>query len=240
MENKISCDVIKDLLPTYLDELTSEESNQMIEAHINKCAECKKTLENMRTPEIDEEQIEIEKKEIDFLKKSRKHLETVLGVTIGLAISIVIVVLIVSFCRYSINKRKEAKPSNASEIEEYQDRSDYEPADMKNLNGFYLQTSENNLISNGRFTIDGESFRLSTNQTSHILSGHSLTSDMGNDTFEIMTYFGSQEELLKFTVQSIENNQIAVYILESENAYFEEGEIIIFTEYEYVDDEILE
>lgn len=59
-----------------------------------------------------------------------------------------------------------------------------------------------------------------------------------------MTYlynrYNQQDELLKFTVQSIENNQIAVYILESENAYFEEGEIIIFTEYEYVDDEILE
>ena len=94
MENKISCDVIKDLLPTYLDELTSEESNQMIEAHINECDECRTTLENMRAPEIDEEQIEIEKKEIDFLKKNRKHLETILGVTIGLAISIAIAGLI--------------------------------------------------------------------------------------------------------------------------------------------------
>lgn len=94
MENKISCAVIKDLLPTYLDELTSEESNQMIEAHINECDECRTTLENMRAPEIDEKQIEIEKKEIDFLKKNRKHLETILEVTIGLAISIAIAGLI--------------------------------------------------------------------------------------------------------------------------------------------------
>ena len=94
MENKISCAVIKDLLPSYLDELTSEESNQMIEAHINECDECRTTLENMRAPEIDEKQIEIEKKEIDFLKKNRKHLETILGVTIGLAISIAIAGLI--------------------------------------------------------------------------------------------------------------------------------------------------
>ena len=34
------------------------------------------------------------KKEIDFLKKNRKHLETILGVTIGLAISIAIAGLI--------------------------------------------------------------------------------------------------------------------------------------------------
>ena len=66
----------------------------MIEAHINECDECRTTLENMRAPEIDEKQIEIEKKEIDFLKKNRKHLETILGVTIGLAISIAIAGLI--------------------------------------------------------------------------------------------------------------------------------------------------
>lgn len=240
MENKISCAVIKDLLPSYLDELTSEESNQMIEAHINECDECRTTLENMRAPEIDEEQIEIEKKEIDFLKKNRKHLETILGVTIGLAISIAIAGLIFALCKYAIIKRKEAIPTNDNEIVLYQDRSDYEPADMKKLDGYYYQTSESNFISDGEFKIDGSYyFCLTTREAPYIYSSHSLTRDIGNDTFEIMTYlynrYNQQDELLKFTVQSIGNHQIAVYILESETSYFEEGEIIIFTESEYYD-----
>lgn len=54
-----------------------------------------------------------------------------------------------------------------------------------------------------------------------------------------MTYlynrYNQQDELLKFTVQSIGNHQIAVYILESETSYFEEWEIIIFTESGYYD-----
>ena len=233
MENKISCDVIKDLLPTYLDELTSEESNQMIEAHINECAECKKTLENMRTPEIDEEQIEIEKKEIDFLKKSRKHLETVLGVTIGLAIAIVIVVLIVSFCRYSINKRKEAKPSNASEIEEYQDRSDYEPADMSVLDGHYMQISENNLLHDGTIYIEDTSFEINFDPHT-IHSYYSISSDNGDNIFDVMTYVYNscnEEQYLEFTLQKVGDDEIAMYIEKSDYKYFNEGDIILFRRY---------
>ena len=180
------------------------------------------------------------KKEIDFLKKNRKHLETILRVTIGLAISVAIAVLIFALCKYAITKRKEAIPTNDNEIVLYQDRSDYEPADMKNLEGYYYQTSENNFISDGEFKIDGSYyFCLTTREAPYIYSDHSLTRDIGNDTFEIMTYlynrYNQQDELLKFTVQSIGNHQIAVYILESETAYFEEGEIIIFTESEYYD-----
>lgn len=44
---KMSCNVINDLLPLYQDGLCSNESRQMIEEHIESCEECKKSLYRM-------------------------------------------------------------------------------------------------------------------------------------------------------------------------------------------------
>lgn len=68
--SKIPCEVIKDLLPSYIDELTSDVTNKEIEAHVSECENCKKVLEQMRAPEL--EITEEEAKEIDFLKKTKK------------------------------------------------------------------------------------------------------------------------------------------------------------------------
>ena len=41
----MKCEIIRDLLPSYLDELTSAESNQAIEEHLQECKDCRKHLE---------------------------------------------------------------------------------------------------------------------------------------------------------------------------------------------------
>ena len=48
MKNE-KCSLIKDLLPSYIDELTSEETNKEIENHLNECEECKKVYESMKS-----------------------------------------------------------------------------------------------------------------------------------------------------------------------------------------------
>lgn len=44
----MDCAVIKDLLPSYLDGLTSTESNTLVEAHLAQCADCRGYFEEMR------------------------------------------------------------------------------------------------------------------------------------------------------------------------------------------------
>lgn len=46
----MNCNIIKDLIPLYIDGCCSEESKQQIEEHINNCDECKKLLEDMKSP----------------------------------------------------------------------------------------------------------------------------------------------------------------------------------------------
>lgn len=44
----MKCEIIRDLLPSYLDGLTSEESNGEIERHMAECAECGEILQQMQ------------------------------------------------------------------------------------------------------------------------------------------------------------------------------------------------
>ncbi len=72
MKNNLSCEIIEDLLPSYIDGLTSAVTDSAVRDHISHCDRCKLILENMKEP-YNEEKIFREKKEIDFLKKTRKR-----------------------------------------------------------------------------------------------------------------------------------------------------------------------
>lgn len=71
MENE-ECMIVYDLLPLYIDDLTSEISNQYIERHLESCEKCKKALEDM-TCKIELEKEEIEPVEIILLKELCKR-----------------------------------------------------------------------------------------------------------------------------------------------------------------------
>lgn len=45
---KISCDVIEDLLPLYVDDMVSEDSRQLVEEHLKECTTCQKMMEEMK------------------------------------------------------------------------------------------------------------------------------------------------------------------------------------------------
>ena len=45
---KITCNIIEDLLPLYIDDMVSEDSRQLVEEHLNECADCRKMLDEMK------------------------------------------------------------------------------------------------------------------------------------------------------------------------------------------------
>lgn len=47
---KISCEIIRDLLPLYHDEVCSEASRALVEEHLGECPDCKKILVEMDAP----------------------------------------------------------------------------------------------------------------------------------------------------------------------------------------------
>lgn len=84
MKGKISCNIIQDLLPNYIEKLTSNESNQEIEQHMSACEDCKKAYEQMNS-EI-RSTVKVPVKELKFLKKVKRTRKLAALLTIILAL----------------------------------------------------------------------------------------------------------------------------------------------------------
>ncbi|WP_027399592.1 zf-HC2 domain-containing protein [Anaerovorax odorimutans] len=69
---KIDCDIIKDLLPLYVDGVCSQKSKEMIEKHINECPLCKEELKLMHQ-ELPFNPIEKNLNEAESVKKISKE-----------------------------------------------------------------------------------------------------------------------------------------------------------------------
>jgi hypothetical protein len=68
----LSHNVVKDLLPGYIDGLCSEETNAEIAAHLENCYECESVYKAMKDPEPTED-TPPDTKDLDYLKKIRKR-----------------------------------------------------------------------------------------------------------------------------------------------------------------------
>ena len=45
--NKLPCEVIKDLLPSYIDKLTSGTTSELIKEHLKSCESCRAAYNSM-------------------------------------------------------------------------------------------------------------------------------------------------------------------------------------------------
>lgn len=71
MEQKLKCAVVRDLLPNYIEKLTSEETNQDIEEHLSSCEPCTKVYDEMKE-EVPKDGVMEEAKDLSrFLRKTK-------------------------------------------------------------------------------------------------------------------------------------------------------------------------
>lgn len=142
MLNK-ECYMIQDLLPNYIDKLTSEETNEYIEKHISNCKECRRMLNNMRTNNDDIEETIIEKiKYINFAKKYNIKFNVLKFMLVIIATVFVILFLRKAFIIKSLN----ANVKNYENISNYHsicyqyDLKDIKIFESYNKDGNYLRT----------------------------------------------------------------------------------------------------
>lgn len=116
-----NCDIIRDLIRMYVDNLTSDETNQFIKDHINSCKDCREYLENVKRelPNNDSESLEGDMDKNDHkLIKGIKHriykmmfIALLIGVLIGAMvffnIALVFTVLCILTLIYLIKTGKE-------------------------------------------------------------------------------------------------------------------------------------
>ena len=97
MSQKIPCEVVRDLFPSYIDKLTSETSNHVIEEHLRECEPCRQVLSSMTGTGTLEKNAEDERgnREIDFLRKNRKRNRRIMFGSIAGALFLVLAVLMI-------------------------------------------------------------------------------------------------------------------------------------------------
>ena len=88
MKNDLTCGVVRDLLPSYVENLLGEESKEAVDRHLETCPECRERKEDMAAPTGAEETAEAAK-EVDFLRRVKK------GTVKKIALAVVCTVLLV-------------------------------------------------------------------------------------------------------------------------------------------------
>ena len=86
---KNECDLVKDLLFSYNDNILSNTSKELVEELLKKCDECKKILEEIKQDSNDKKQI----KEIDFLKSIKKNINKKNIIILIVFIFLIIIIL---------------------------------------------------------------------------------------------------------------------------------------------------
>lgn len=97
--NKISCEVVKDLLPLYVDDICSEDSKQIVASHLDTCEECRREYNQIKY----DIHIEQENHDSSIISKISKkwRWEKKKSFIWGVGFLLVIVAAIVDFLIYS-------------------------------------------------------------------------------------------------------------------------------------------
>lgn len=101
MEKKLSCSIVKDLLPNYIEKLTSRETNVQIEEHLSDCEVCTKCYDEM-CQEVPNQSVVSEAKDLSRFLRKTKAVAIVKSAVIMLMVIAIVVNIIVDL---AINKR---------------------------------------------------------------------------------------------------------------------------------------
>lgn len=92
-EQKI-CNIVQDLLPNYIENLTNEETNKFINEHLKECSECNQILESMQNNLKSDDTIR-DKKVVKYFKKYKNKLRV---------LRIILLIIIVAFVGNTVRK----------------------------------------------------------------------------------------------------------------------------------------
>lgn len=120
MNNKYDyCKIVQDLLPSYIEKSTDEETNKFIEEHLNLCDKCK-NIYNELLKNANEKEKTNTKKEIKYMKKYKNKMSILKTILIVILLLVVIYVgrNMIVLCSIQ-NKASKYYNSNNYHIEMY-------------------------------------------------------------------------------------------------------------------------
>lgn len=107
--SKLNCEIIKDLIPLYIDKVCSNETKAMVEEHLGECESCAEfcsALENAPTlPALDSD---IDKAVVKVGKKMKKHTKKAVVKAVCIIVAILLVIGIVAFMTIPLALAKDS------------------------------------------------------------------------------------------------------------------------------------
>ena len=91
MKEKKDCKIIQDLLPNYIEKLTSDDTNKYVDEHLNECADCKKIYENMEK-DFKFNNAKRDDREVKYLKKYNNILKLLRNVLLIILVLFIIII----------------------------------------------------------------------------------------------------------------------------------------------------
>lgn len=123
---KIDCDIIRDLLPLYTEELASEKSRAAVEEHLEECEQCRKIYQEMKEPKP---QIQYNREPAESFQKYVKKKKRKLGfkvavITAAVVLTAVIIRLaiiggLIAFLALEVTKAEVYEDTDISHYSQY-------------------------------------------------------------------------------------------------------------------------
>ncbi len=104
MASDLSCDLARDLLPSYADGLLSDASKAAVEAHLAQCEDCRRALDAMLAPM---EPLPVDTPEVRYLKRFRTRHRRLAAMAAVLAVSLA-TLLVIMLPTFFTNRAKPA------------------------------------------------------------------------------------------------------------------------------------
>lgn len=78
--NQVTCNVVKDLLPLYVDEVLSTDSQKLVEGHLDTCGACKKYYAELKQDNVVQTSCAIKDKEVFRRVKRKVNMQKIIAV----------------------------------------------------------------------------------------------------------------------------------------------------------------
>ena len=111
---KLDCEIVRDLLPSYIDRLTSDKTTEAVTAHLNECEACRAAYREMTNSEPPV----VEQPEIDYLKKVNHSRRRIRNVAIAAACGVLALGLIALLIATQSKKQSQADAETISALSE--------------------------------------------------------------------------------------------------------------------------
>lgn len=188
----VTCNVVKDLLPLYSEELCSEDSADLVKTHLETCESCKKLLENLPLTEKEQKSAPDEAKTMRKLNRRMKRSKRSI---ILLLIALVLVVAPVLLLTINIYVQNRNLPSFETLARSRETKGYLKLLKNDDLDTFMAYVGEVYLMDSVYTSENVEELRTALNEYTNNskISSYKVHSHYSTD------FFGDPKDLVTFT-----------------------------------------